>query len=133
LKAASIFLLFLVAVHLLLAGWAIVGLIEWFNPNVPWRRLSNPMLPAGVLLLHWILMLLAGGIFLGGYAVRWSGTSVALALAYVCLAALCAVETLGFLVSRTRFLDMAVEYAAYMVIVIFLFRATSAREHFNAI
>ena len=71
-------------------------------------------------------MLLAGGIFLGGYAVRWSGTPVA--LAYVCLAALCAVETFGFLVSRTRFLGMAVECAAYVAIVIFLFRATSARD-----
>jgi hypothetical protein len=130
-ELASVVLLALVAVHLVLAGWATVGLIEWFRPTVPWPRLSNPHLLNGILFLHWMLMLLAGGVFLVGYSARWSGTPTALAIAYVCLAAFCAVESFGFLVHRSKFLDMALEYAAYAAIIVFLLRAAAAREHFG--
>lgn len=47
--------------------------------------------------------------------------------AYAAMAALCAVETFGFLVHDGRFLAMGLEYFAYLAILLFLYRARLAQ------
>lgn len=114
----------LVALHAGLAAWSVVGLIEWFVAEPPWPRLSNPLLPRPVLLAQWVLVLLAAGVFLAGYARRWPRTPVALAGCYAAMGVLCAVENIAYL---GRYVAMAVEYAAYVAILGILFRM----EHFR--
>jgi hypothetical protein len=119
----------LVAVHVVVAGWAAVGLVEVVVAAPPWPRLSNPELPRGVLLVHWPLMLVASAAFIGGYAQRWRHTPVAMAVTYTGLAVMCAVETVGFLTDPNRFAAMAVEYTAYATILAVLF-GTPVRTRF---
>ena len=119
----------LVLVHLLVGGWAVVGLVELVEPSPPWPRLSNPELPRAVLLVHWPLMLVAAVVFVGGYLRRWRGAPAAVAVAYGCLAAMCAVETFVFLSGPGRFASMAIEYASYATILVLLFR-TRLRARF---
>lgn len=120
----------LVAVHVVVAGWALIGLAEIVVSDPPWPPLSNAELPRAVLLVHWPLMLAAGATFLGGYLTRWRRTPTAMAVAYAALAAMCAVETLGFLTGPSRFAAMAAEYAAYLTILGLLFR-TPLRARFT--
>jgi hypothetical protein len=121
----------LLLVHLGLLAWAVMGLLEWFLPGAPWPRLSNPLFPQPLLLVHWLAILGAGGVYVAGYLARWRHTPLAMVGAYAVLAAICAVETLGFLVHGTRFLDMALEYLTYALILAFLFRAPPMRERFG--
>jgi hypothetical protein len=112
----------LVLVHLVVGGWATVGLVELLEPQPPWPPLSNPDLPRVVLLVHWPLMLVAAAVFLGGYVRRWRHTPTAVAVVYTGLAAMCAVETFAFLTAPGRFASMAIEYATYATIIVLLFR-----------
>jgi hypothetical protein len=121
----------LVTVHVVLGGWALVGLLELIAPEPPWPALSNPLLPPAVLLVHWSLMLLAALTFLGGYLARWHRTPMATATAYAALALLCAVETVWFLREPRWYASMAVEYATYAAILMMLFR-TPLRRRFEA-
>ena len=120
---AKIVTVILLGVHGLLAAWALVGFIEWFSPSVPWPRVSNVLFPRDILFMHWLVILLAAAVFLIGYAVSWTYTPVAMACAYAAMAALCAVETFGYMESDTRFVAMAAEYIAYAGILLFLFRS----------
>jgi hypothetical protein len=117
------FISLLLAVHAFLAGWALVGFAEWFAATVPWPRVSNELFPRHVLLAQWGLILAAAVVFLGGYAVRWRHTPVALAAVYAAMAALCAVQTFDYMTDDFRFVAMALEYAAYTGILVFLFRS----------
>jgi hypothetical protein len=57
-----------------------------------------------------------------GYVRRWRRLPVAMAVAYAILASQCAVHTFVFLQHDTRFREMAVEYAEYALILLYLFR-----------
>jgi hypothetical protein len=121
----------LLVLHVLLGLWAIVGLLEWFLPAVPWRRVSNPLFPPLVLLLQWLFILLAAVTFILGYAFRWRRTPEGMAIAYGAMASLCAVETFWFLQHGGRFLDMIIEYLEYLAVLAFLFRASVMRRRFG--
>jgi hypothetical protein len=111
----------LVLVHIFLGIWALVGFAEWSLRSVPWPRVSNPELPRGLLFAQWALLLTAAGVFLSGYFARWPHTPWAMAAVYAAMAALCAVQTFGYLTSPTRFRAMIIEYAEYAVILWVLF------------
>lgn len=121
----------LLLLHVLLAVWAIVGLIEWFLPAVPWPRVSNPLFPPYVLLLQWLLILIAAGTFILGYARRWRRTPEAMLAAYAAMACLCAIETFWFLQHQARFIEMFVEYLEYAAVLVFLFNGGVMRERFR--
>jgi hypothetical protein len=120
---ARVLVWLLLAVHTVLAGWALVGFAEWFAATVPWPRVSNELFPRHVLLAQWVLILAAAVVFLGGYAVRWRHTPVALAAVYAAMAAVCALQTFNYMTNDFRFAAMALEYTAYIGILIFLFRS----------
>lgn len=114
----------LLAVHGFLALWALVGFVEWFSATTPWSRVSNDLFPRDILFMQWALTLAAAALFIVGYVLGWSYTPVAMACVYASMAALCAVETFGYMESDTRFLAMGLEYLAYAGILVFLFRSS---------
>lgn len=122
-KLVNVVAIVLLVVHGILALWALIGFAEWFFPNTPWSRVSNDLFPQDVLFMQWALTLLAAVVFIVGYLVGWSHTPTAMACVYSAMAALCAVETFGYMESDTRFVAMALEYLAYAGILLFLFRS----------
>lgn len=121
----------LVVVHAGLLVWAVIGMIEWLVPEVPWSRLSNPLFPDWLLLLHWLAILTAAAVFLGGYCTRWSRTPVVLAAAYGTMALVCAVETFGYLNHDLRFVAMAIEYIVYLMIIFAIYRLPGLADRFS--
>lgn len=117
------FVALLLAVHAFLGVWALVGFYEWFAASQPWPRVSNPLFPREILFMQWALTLGAAAIFLGGYARRWRHTPTAMAWTYGAMAAVCAVQTMTYMQSEFRFVAMGLEYVAYAVILLFLFRS----------
>lgn len=106
----------LLALHSGLLLWALVGLIEWFAPSVPWPALSNPLFPRWLLLLHWMAISIAAAIFLCGFLTRWPHTPNAMIPAYGFMAVVCTVETVWYLEHPLHYLAMVFEFAAYVVI-----------------
>lgn len=121
----------LLIIHGFLALWAVAGLAEMASPHVPWNRITNPLFPGGLLLAHWISVLVASTAFVAGYALRWSRMPVVMLFSYGAMAAVCAVETFGYLVHPTRFLDMSMEYATYLLILAFLFHSDAMKKRFS--
>lgn len=114
-------------VHLGLFAWAATGMAELLFSRVPWPRISNPLFSDQMLLTQWLLSLAAALIFLLGLALGWRNMPVALAVCYAAMAAVCAYQTFFILENDSRFIAMAVEYAAYVAIVTFLF-STAHRQ-----
>jgi hypothetical protein len=121
----------ILVVHAGLIGWGLVGFAELGLPHVPWRRLSNPQLSTGMLLVHWTLITAAGATFVLGFATRWPRTPAAMAWLYAAMALVCAYQTFFVLTSPTRFRAMAIEYAEYALILAFLFLSRYARARFG--
>lgn len=127
-----LFAYLLVAVHAGLAVWATVGFIEWFVPEPPWKRLSNPELPRPMQLLQWTLLAIAAAVFIGGFVTRWRHTPLALTATYVAMASTCAWQTFTMLTHASRYRDMAIEYAEYALILAFVYGSAYMRERFAA-
>ena len=111
---------FLVVVHTGLLAWAAAGFAELALARVPWPRLSNPLFSTGMLLLQWSVVSAAAATYLAGYLVRWPRLRAAMAGWYAVMAGICAYQTFFILVHDTRFLAMAVEYAEYLAILVWL-------------
>lgn len=126
-----LFGILLVAVHVGLGGWAVVGFAEMLFAEVPWTRLSNPLFGPGMLALQWSLILIAALTFVVGYLRRWRHLPVAMAAIYGAMALTCAWQTFFILEHATRFREMGIEYVEYAVILLFLFRSAYARERFG--
>ncbi len=120
----------LVVVHIGLVAWALVGVIELVSSTVPWPRVSNPSLSPKMLLLQWLLVLTAAGLFIGGYVSRWKHTRGAMAVVYTSMAIVCAYQTFFILEHPGRFIAMAIEYVEYGVILTFLFCSKTMQAHF---
>jgi hypothetical protein len=111
-----------VGLHALLFSWAAVGLAEWIVVEVPWPAITNPLFPRWLLLPHWLAVLGASALFLLGYTRRWQKTPALLIPAYAFMAAICAVETFFFLTHSLRYVAMVLEYVAYVLILLALYR-----------
>ncbi len=68
----SIYIILLL-IHIGLGVWAVMGLAEWVELAVPWRRVSNPLFPQWLLLLHWLVVASAAVVFIWGYVRRSDG------------------------------------------------------------
>jgi hypothetical protein len=121
----------LLAIHAALLVWALLGLIEPWLAQPPWPTLANPLFPGWLQLAQWLTVLVTGLVFPAGYAVRWSMLPWAMVAGYGAMATVCAVQTLCWLRHDGRFLDMAIEYAAYILILVWLFRAPAMRRRFH--
>jgi hypothetical protein len=121
----------LIVVHIGLGVWALVGFAELVFPEVPWRRVSNPLFSPSMLLLQWSLIGLAATVFVAGYLGRWQHTPVAMLVVYGAMALVCAYQTFFVLTSASRFRAMAIEYVEYMAILAFLFFSGHMRRRFS--
>lgn len=121
----------LLLLHAALLVWAAGGLIEPWLAAAPWPALSNPLFPPWLQLAQWLTVLATAVVFLLGYALRWRLLPLAMTAGYAAMATVCAVQTFGYLRHDGRFLDMTIEYAAYLAILTFLFRAPAMRRRFH--
>lgn len=127
---ARVFAWALVAVHVGLGAWAVVGFLELALPSVPWNRVSNPLFSVPMLLLQWTLLAVAATVFIAGYLTRWKHTPPAMLGIYSTMALVCAYQTFFILTDPNRFRAMAIEYAEYAIILVFLFFSVHARARF---
>lgn len=109
-----------VIVHCGLLVWALTGFIEMIWAIPPWPRVSNPLFSNGMLLLEWSLVAGASATFLAGYAKRWTRLPTAMIAWYAMMAAVCAWQTFLILEHPSRFAEMALEYAEYLIIGLYL-------------
>lgn len=123
----------LLAVKAVLLLWGTLGLWEYIVPSAGFG-LQHPNFPPGTQLLHWLLLLLTGTIFVLGFIMRWRHTPFATVAMYAALATLCFVETLDFGAfgggARSYFI-MAGEYAVYIVLSVYLLRSRRIGERFR--
>jgi hypothetical protein len=124
-RAAIVLLL---VVHAGLFVWAIAGIVEMIFPGAIWAELSNPLFSPAVLAAQWAAILLGATTFLLGYLRRWRRLPEALAVCYAIMAGVCAYETFALLRHDSRFAEMALEYAAYVVIVAYLYLSPAVRR-----
>jgi hypothetical protein len=122
---------FLLAVHTGLGVWALVGFMELALPEVPWKRVSNPLFSSSMLLLQWSLITVAATVFISGYLRRWKHTPVAMLGVYGAMALVCAYQTFFILTNASRFRAMAIEYTEYAVILMFLFFSNHMQLRFS--
>jgi hypothetical protein len=120
----------LLVVHAGLGAWALVGFLELALPDVPWKRVSNPLFSPAMLLLQWSLIGVAATAFIAGYLSRWKHTPMAMLCIYSAMALVCAYQTFFILTSPSRFRAMAIEYIEYAVILMFLFFSSHMRLRF---
>lgn len=128
---ARVFAWGLVVVHAGLGAWAVVGLVELAVEDVPWARVSNPLFSPSMLALQWTLIATAATTFIAGYVTRSRHTPVAMLLIYGAMAIVCAYQTFFILTDPARFRAMALEYAEYAVILVFLFASRHMRARFR--
>lgn len=127
------FIYVLFTVKCLLLVWGFLGFIEYLAPSVSFG-LQDTNFPAGVQLLHWLLLLLTGSVFIVGFLRRWSYTPFATIIMYATLATLCFVETVDFNAfggGPKRFFIMAAEYVLYIVLSTYLLRSSQVKLRFE--
>ena len=123
----------LVLVKAALLVWGALGLVEYLVPSLA-VGLQNPNFPPGTQLLHWILILLTGLIFLLGFALRWIYTPFATITMYATLATLCFIETVDFQAfggGVTRYYVMSAEYLLYLALSAYLLSSAQIQARFS--
>ena len=118
----------LLVVHAGLLLWALAGLAEMLSPGIVWPDVSNPLFTPLVLLMQWAAVLLGASTFLIGFAVRWKRLPQAVAVCYAIMASVCAYETFAILRHDSRFAEMALEYATYVAITVYLFLSPAVQR-----
>ena len=113
-------ILVLLAVHAGLVFWALIGFLEMVLADPPWPRLSNPLITPAMLFLQWFLIAGAALTFLTGYARRWRRLRETMTGWYAAMAITCAWQTFFILQHDTRFVAIAIEYAEYAAILVYL-------------
>lgn len=121
----------LLIVHFLLFIWAFGGVIEMVSDEVFWEPYTNPAFPDWVLVIHWGSVLFASISFLYGYLTRWNKTPKIMAIGYGLMALVCIIETFGYMTGDMKYIAMGVEFLAYIVILLLLFKSKYFIEHFN--
>ncbi|HMQ06010.1 MAG TPA: hypothetical protein PKC30_01860 [Saprospiraceae bacterium] len=121
----------LLIIHFILFFWAAGGIVEMIYYKVPWKPLTNPAFPPWVLVIHWGSVLFASVCFIYGYLTQWVKTPQIMALAYSLMALVCIIETFGYMTSKTKYLAMGAEFAAYITILFLLFKNHYFINHFG--
>ncbi len=116
-----------------MAGWGILGFLEYIFGITVLIPLQNPTFPPGTQFVHWLLITVSGFVFLIGFFTRWKYTPISMLVIFSGLATLCAIETLDFMKNESRYIDFSRELAWYIVISIYLLRSKRMKGHFGAI
>lgn len=121
----------LVAVHIVLFVWAAGGMIEWSVQKVPWTPFSNPLFPRWLLFIHWFSIIFSSTVFICGYFTNWYKTPDLMVIGYGMMAIVCIIETFGYMTSKTKFLAMGLEFAAYIIILFILYNPNFRNVYFK--
>ncbi|MEM9453816.1 MAG: hypothetical protein AAGF11_06525 [Myxococcota bacterium] len=122
----------LLLISAILAGWGMLGLVEYFFPAAAFG-LQDAGFPAGTQFIHFASILVTGVVFLGGYLLRWRHTPFATVTMYAVLATICFIETVDFGAfggGPTRFIPMTIEYVTYVVFSAYLLRSAAMHDRF---
>lgn len=111
--------------------WGALGLLEYGFGFAPLMPLQNANFPPGTQLIHWILIVSSGAVYLGGYATRWRYTPSAMTVLFAMLATLCAVETFDFMTRPDRYSAFGREVVYYVLIAVYLQRSKRMRSRFG--
>lgn len=123
----------IVLASIILLGWGLLGFLEYFTGLAPLMPLQNDTFPVGMQTLNWIVITAAGAAFLGGYALRWRYTPIAMLVMFSALATMCAIQTFDMLESPDRYRNFVQECINYIVISIYLFRSKRMHDRFGRI
>ena len=122
-------LLLLAAIGMLI--WGLAGFFEYFTGIVPIIGLQNAAYPDGVQFVHWLLITIAGGLFLFGYVTQWKWTPIAMILVYSNLAVLCTIQTFDFMSAQWGYPQYFTEMVMYIIHSLFLLFSPLSRSHFG--
>ena len=112
-------------------GWGVLGLLEYCFGFAPLMPLQNPNFPPGTQLVHWIVIMSSGAVYLAGYFARWKYTPFAMVVLFAMLTTLCAVETFDFMTRPDRYSAYAREVTYYAIMATYLLRSRRMRAHFR--
>lgn len=121
---------FLVLAGVFMAGWGLLGLIEYAGGPAP-ISLQNPVFPPGMQFLHFLAIFGSGVVFLLGYVTRWRLAPIATIISYVVLATLCSVQTLDMLQNHNRYILFVQECIGYIAIGFYLLRSKRMQYRFG--
>jgi hypothetical protein len=94
---SKVYFTLLIIWSLVMLIWGLAGFFEYFTGIKPIIELQNKAYPKGVQFGHWLLISLAGFIFLKGYLNHWQFTPFAMLVIFSNLAILCTIETFDFM------------------------------------
>jgi hypothetical protein len=120
----------LLLVFLAMLAWAVLGSIENVTGLALVVPLQNPDFPAGTQFIHWVLAVSSSATFVFGYALRWQRTPIVMVVLFAMLTTLCFIETFDFMTSDSRYLALALECAAYILIGAYLLNSDRLGSRF---
>lgn len=118
-------------IHLVLFCWSVGGFLETILPEVFWKPFTNTAFPDWLLILHWSSILFASAVFIYGYSTHWRKTPMLMTAGYIFMSIVCVIETFGYMTSDTKYIAMATELLAYIIILLLLYRTTYFLKYFG--
>lgn len=106
----------LIGLHLGLAVWAALGIVEFLTPGRIDFGLANAHFPDWMQALHWLAISAGAGAFLLTLHAFPRARMPAMIAGYGLMAGVCLIQTLHFLQHPGKWRDMGLEYAAYLII-----------------
>ena len=117
---SKVYFTLLIIWSLVMLIWGLAGFFEYFTGIKPIIELQNKAYPKGVQFGHWLLISLAGFIFLMGYLNHWQFTPFAMLVIFSNLAILCTIETFDFMSEQWSLKAYFTELIFYLATSIFL-------------
>ena len=111
----------LIVIHGGLLIWALVGFLE-FHPEWVFTDISNPLFGRTTLLWQWSIVAVASLAYLLGFGFRMHWLPEIMTVFYGVMAITCAYQTFFILLHDSRFMQMAIEFLEYTLILWILYR-----------
>lgn len=127
---SKIYFILLIVWSVIMLIWGLAGFFEYFTGIKPIIELQNKAYPKGVQFVHWLLISLAGFIFLMGYLNHWQFTPFAMLVIFSNLAILCTIETFDFMSEQWSLKAYFTELIFYLSTSILLLNSAISKSHF---
>jgi hypothetical protein len=127
-QKAYLILLLITAVVMLI--WGLAGLFEYITGIKPMITLQNGY-PQALQFLHWLFLILFGGVFSFGYLLKWRHLPIISVILFTNGALLCTIETFDFKPDTWGIVPYLTEIGVYVISSVFLLRSPVAKNRFN--
>jgi hypothetical protein len=128
--ASKVYFIFLIIWSVVMLIWGLAGFFEYFTGIKPIIELQNKAYPSAVQFVHWLLISLAGFMFLMGYLNYWKFTPFAMLVLFSNLAILCTIESFDFMSEQWSLKAYSTELIFYLATSIFLLNSAVSKSHF---